>query len=200
MDIKYIFLSNSLPFEESGYSPQMSRKLVKLLPLGLVHSTKGDFLVDHESFRSIRNRFMERQLQIPIDYEHQTLQDVQAPAAGWIKNIVLRNDGIGRNPDLDTTQATSAILKSGLLQKISSAEEEFNDMPIEKAGRLFVQLIKADADRKRTDYITKRKAELALDQMEADLLAQIRQYPDLTSQLKDVLNQARTRIIGSELE
>lgn len=25
-------------------------------------------------------------------------------------------------------------------------------------------------------------------------------YPDLTSQLKDVLNQARTRIIGSELE
>ena len=64
MDIKYIFLSNSLPFEESGYSPQMSRKLVKLLPLGLVHSTKGDFLVDHESFRSIRNRFMERQLQI----------------------------------------------------------------------------------------------------------------------------------------
>lgn len=86
-------------------------------------------------------------------------------------------DVIGRNPDLDTTQATSAILKSGLLQKISSAEEEFNDMPIEKAGRLFVQLIKADADRKRTDYITKRKAELALDQMEADLLAQIRQYP-----------------------
>ena len=106
--------------------------------------------------------------------------------------------------DLEKTKhiidATSAILKSGLLQKISSAEEEFNDMPIEKAGRLFVQLIKADADRKRTDYITKRKAELALDQMEADLLAQIRQYPDLTSQLKDVLNQARTRIIGSELE
>lgn len=30
--------------------------------------------------------------------------------------------------------------------------------------------------------------------MEADLLAQVRQYPDLTSQLKDVLNQARTRI------
>lgn len=109
MDIKYIFLSNSLPFEESGYSPQMSRKLVKLLPLGLVHSTKGDFLVDHESFRSIRNRFMERQLQIPIDYEHQTLQDVQAPAAGWIKNIVLRNDGI--YGDVDWTDRAADYLK-----------------------------------------------------------------------------------------
>ena len=90
--------------------------------------------------------------------------------------------------------------QSNVSNSIKALEEEFNDMPIEKAGRLFVQLIKADADRKRTDYITKRKAELALDQMEADLLAQIRQYPDLTSQLKDVLNQARTRIIGSELE
>ena len=109
-------------------------------------------------------------------------------------------DVIGRNPDLDTTEATSAILKSGLLQKISSAEEEFNNMPIEKAGRLFVQLAKAEADRKRTDYATKRKAELAFDQMEADLLAQVRQYPDLAAQLKDVLNQARTRIASAGLE
>lgn len=108
-------------------------------------------------------------------------------------------DVIGRNPDLDTTEATSAILKSGLLQKISSAEEEFNNMPIEKAGRLFVQLAKAEADRKRTDYATKRKAELAFDQMEADLLAQ-RQYPDLAAQLKDVLTQARTRIASADHE
>ncbi len=96
-------------------------------------------------------------------------------------------DVIGRNPDLDTTEATSAILKGGLLQKISSAEEEFSNIPIEKAGPLFVQLAKAEADRKRTDYATKRKAELAFDQMEADLSVQVRQYPDLVAQLKDVL-------------
>lgn len=94
MDSKYIILSNSLPFEESGYNAQTSQKLVRLLPLGLVHSTKGDFLVDNESFQSIRCKFSERQLQIPIDYEHQTLKDMQAPAAGWIKDIMLKNDGI----------------------------------------------------------------------------------------------------------
>lgn len=109
-------------------------------------------------------------------------------------------DVIGRNPDLDTTEATSAILKSGLLQKISSAEEEFNNMPIEKAGRLFIQLAKAEADRKRTDYATKRKAELAFDQMETDLLDQIRQYPDLAAQLKDVLNQIHARLASADLE
>lgn len=94
MDIKYTILSHSLPFEESGYNAKTSQKLVKLLPLGLVHSTKGDFLVDDGSFKSIRCKFTERQLQIPIDYEHQTLKDMQAPAAGWIKDIVLKSDGI----------------------------------------------------------------------------------------------------------
>ena len=110
MDINYIILSNFLPFEESGYSAQTAHKLVKLLPLGLVHSTKGDFLVDNESFQSIRCKFTERQLQIPIDYEHQTLKDMQAPAAGWIKDIVLRSDGI--YGAVDWTERVAEYLKN----------------------------------------------------------------------------------------
>ena len=110
MDINYIILSNSLPFEESGHNAQTAHKLVKLLPLGLVHSTKGDFLVDNESFQAIRCKFAERQLQIPIDYEHQTLKDMQAPAAGWIKDIVLRSDGI--YGAVDWTERATEYLKN----------------------------------------------------------------------------------------
>ena len=117
MDINYIILSNSLPFEESGYSAQTSQKLVKLLPLGLVHSTKGDFLVDNESFQAIRCKFTERQLQIPIDYEHQTLKDRQAPAAGWIKDIVLKSDGI--YGAVDWTERAAEYLKNREYKYIS---------------------------------------------------------------------------------
>lgn len=107
-------------------------------------------------------------------------------------------DVIGRNPDLDTTEATSAILKSGLLQKISSAEEEFNNMPIEKAGRLFVQLSKAEADRKRTAAAVKRKAELAFEYMENDLMDTLKSYPDIRADLHDVLQRARKRVLDEE--
>ena len=117
MDSKYIILSNALPFEESGCSAQTSPKLVKLLPLGLVHSTKGDFLVDDESFRLIRCKFMERQLQIPIDYEHQTLKDMQAPAAGWVKDIVLKSDGI--YGAVDWTERAAEYLKNREYRYIS---------------------------------------------------------------------------------
>jgi phage I-like protein len=68
--------------------------VVNLLPLGKVKSQKGDFIVDKESFERIRNTFKERGIDIVIDYEHQTLEDVQAPAGGWIKDLFIRDGAI----------------------------------------------------------------------------------------------------------
>lgn len=68
--------------------------VVKLLPLGLVKSQKGDFIVDEESFEAIKSGFEERGIDIVIDYEHQTLEDVQAPAGGWIKDLFIQDGAI----------------------------------------------------------------------------------------------------------
>lgn len=68
--------------------------MVKLLKLGEIKSQKGDFIVDEESFQRIRNTFKDRGIDIVIDYEHQTLEDVQAPAGGWIKDIILQDGAI----------------------------------------------------------------------------------------------------------
>lgn len=67
---------------------------IKILPLGRVHSQKGDFTVDDESFELIQRQFKNRRLDLVIDYEHQTLEDVQAPAAGWIKELYKGTDAI----------------------------------------------------------------------------------------------------------
>ncbi len=67
---------------------------IKILPLGRVHSQKGDFNVDEESFELIRKQFKDRKLDLVIDYEHQTLSDVQAPAGGWIKDLYKGEDAI----------------------------------------------------------------------------------------------------------
>lgn len=67
---------------------------VKLLPLGHVHSQKGDFLVDDESVELIQKQFKNRKVDLVIDYEHQTLKDVQAPAGGWIEDIYKGKDAV----------------------------------------------------------------------------------------------------------
>lgn len=68
--------------------------IVKILPLGLVKSQKGDFVVDDESFQAMKAAMEKRNLDIVVDYEHQTLDNVQAPAGGWIKEIILQPDAI----------------------------------------------------------------------------------------------------------
>lgn len=67
---------------------------VKILPLGRVQSMKGTFEVDDESCRTIMAQFKGRHLDLVIDYEHQTLKDVQAPAGGWIKDIYKGEDAL----------------------------------------------------------------------------------------------------------
>lgn len=50
--------------------------------------------MDDESFELIRKQFKDRKLDLVIDYEHQTLSDVQAPAGGWIKDLYKGEDAI----------------------------------------------------------------------------------------------------------
>lgn len=68
----------------------------QLLPRGRI-DIEGDApaLIDDESVRLIIQHYGRRGNDMVIDYEHQTLKDVQAPAAGWIKKIVDKgNDGL----------------------------------------------------------------------------------------------------------
>lgn len=60
---------------------------IKILPVGEVKSEKGSFTVDRESYEAMKAEMQRRGIDIVIDYEHQTLKDVQAPAGGWVKEL-----------------------------------------------------------------------------------------------------------------
>ena len=62
-------------------------EIIRILPIGEVKSRKGDFIVDDESVELIKLYFSERKVDLVIDYEHQSLDNTQAPAAGWITEI-----------------------------------------------------------------------------------------------------------------
>lgn len=83
---------------------------IKILPVGSVSSEKGDFLVDQESYQSMKAEMERRGIDIVIDYEHQTLQDVQAPAAGWIKALRYTPEAI--TAVVEWTQKAAEYLKN----------------------------------------------------------------------------------------
>ena len=91
---------------------------------------------------------------------------------------------VATRPDLD------------YMQRVSTAEDDFQEMPLDKAGRLIASLARNATYEQRVRQEMKRKAELAFDQMETELLEKVKQYPDLAAQLRDVLAKARERVVA----
>lgn len=67
---------------------------ISILPLGHVRSSKGDFDVDEESYAAMKRQIAQRGVDLVVDYEHQTLKGVEAPAAGWVKALKLEDGQI----------------------------------------------------------------------------------------------------------
>lgn len=67
-------------------------EIISVLTLGHVVSSKGEFEVDEESFEAMKAQVAQRGVDLVVDYEHQTLGGGQAPAAGWVKELIL-DDG-----------------------------------------------------------------------------------------------------------
>lgn len=99
------------------------------------------------------------------------------------------------HPELDYTKAASMVLMDGLMQRVSTAEDEFAEMPLDKAGRLIAQLSRNATYEQRVRQELKRKAELAFEQMETGLMAAIKQHPELSGELRDVLTRAREKVL-----
>ena len=60
-----------------------------MLPCGTIRTRDyGSFLADDEAFNLIVANFADIGNDMVIDYEHSTLSGNEAPAAGWIKNLV----------------------------------------------------------------------------------------------------------------
>lgn len=69
---------------------------IQVIPYGTeIDTPKGKFTLDDECAAAVMAEFETHKNQMVIDYEHQTLQGTEAPAAGWITRLINKGkDGI----------------------------------------------------------------------------------------------------------
>jgi phage I-like protein len=84
---------------------------ILLLPVGQVElvDRPEPLEVDPESLTVMVGAFRSRGVDLVIDYEHQSLKGRQAPAAGWIKDLEARADGLWARVEW-TSQAREYLL------------------------------------------------------------------------------------------
>ena len=101
---------------------------------------------------------------------------------------------VKENPEADYTEAAILLTMNGLLNKVATAEEEFNEMPLDKAGRLIASLSRTKVYKDRVKQDMRRKADIAFREMESEMLKVIKQ----DEKLKEILAKAKERMMEDD--
>lgn len=95
-----------------------------------------------------------------------------------------------KNQDVEATELAAAVLIDGLTQRIATAQEEFEDLPLEKAGKLLVALQRSAVYKAR---MRATRAQACRD-VESNILARIREQvqgdPDLVARISAIVTAA----------
>lgn len=105
---------------------------------------------------------------------------------------------VKENPKADYTEAAILLTMNGLLNKVATAEEEFNEMPLDKAGRLIASLSRTKVYKDRVKQDMRRKADIAFREMESEMLKVIKQDEKSAAQLKEILAKAKERMMEDD--
>ena len=102
------------------------------------------------------------------------------------------------NPEADYTEAAIMLTMNGLVNRMATAEEEWDGMPLDKAGRLIASLSRTKVYKDRVRQDMRRKADLALKQAEAELMKVIKQDEESKQKLKEILLSAKERMVQED--
>lgn len=107
-------------------------------------------------------------------------------------------EAVRENPDADYTEAAIMLTMNGLVNRMATAEEEFDSMPLDKAGRLIASLSRTKVYKDRVRQDMKKKADIAFRELEAEMIKVIKQNPVAVEQLKTILQRAKEQIIQND--
>jgi hypothetical protein len=108
-------------------------------------------------------------------------------------------EAIKKNPDADYTEGALQIMSGELTKRFAQAQEEWDDMPLDKAARVMVALsrTKIYKDKVRADLA--EKAKIALAEFKKEVYAELEGVePELCERLIQVANRVAERLEANE--
>ena len=103
-----------------------------------------------------------------------------------------------QNNNFDAVGATTSMLTAGLARKIATAQEEIENMPIDKAARLVVQLERSAVYREKFKLQYKKGVEEALEEVKKALQAELEKEPELLHRMNELADKVSAKMGNQE--
>jgi hypothetical protein len=106
---------------------------------------------------------------------------------------------IRRNPDADYTEGGLQIMAGELTKKFAQAQEEWDEMPLDKAARVMVALSRTKVYKDKIKADLAAKARVALEEFRKEVYAELEGVePELCERLIQVANRVAERLEAEE--
>lgn len=108
-------------------------------------------------------------------------------------------EAVKANPDADYTEAGLQIMGSELTKKLANANEEWDDMPLDKAARVMVQLSRTQVYKEKLKQDMKSKLGGALEAFKQEVYAELENTePELYQRIVEVANRTYNKIMNED--
>lgn len=118
------------------------------------------------------------------------------------KELEMFTQAVRENPDKDYTDAGTQLLTAMIIKRIATAVDEFDDLPIDKASHIMVQLSRTKAYKDKIRQDLKSKLELAFKQFEGNIMKIIGSDPELSlkfeKQIKELIEITKAKAMLDE--
>ena len=105
---------------------------------------------------------------------------------------------VKQNPDADYTEAGMMLMMDGLISRLATAEDEFDELPLDKVGRLIASLSRTKVYKDRVRQEMKNKVDLAFAGMEDEIMKVIKSDPALAEQMRQILTTAKEMMLKDD--
>ena len=105
---------------------------------------------------------------------------------------------VRQNPDADYTEAGMMRMMDGLINRLATAEDEFDELPLDKVGRLIASLSRTKVYKDRVRQEMKNKVDLAFAGMEDEIMKVIKSDPALAEQMRQILTAAKEMMLKDD--
>lgn len=91
--------------------------------------------------------------------------------------------------DVEASEVGSALLLDGLIRRMATAEDEFDAMPLDKAGRLLVQLQRSGVYKNRWKDERRKTIDSLRDGIMAELRSEVQEDDELLMRLSALVDR-----------
>lgn len=97
-------------------------------------------------------------------------------------------EAVKNEPRTDMAEVASQIMMQGLFQRLATAGEDFEKLPLDKAGRLVAQLERTAIARENLKIRLGKAFELAEQKLLSEVATALEEYPELKVKLADIIH------------